>query len=74
VADEGACETPVEYDRHALALHLAWIEPLDRALPRGAADLLRRIEIGAVNRGGIIVIALHRGALTGDCGHRNALA
>src|SRR4030095_15168729 len=71
---QAAPTPPIEHDRHALALHLARIEPLDRALARCTTDFLRGIEIGAVDRGGIVIIALHRGALTGDCAHRYALA
>ena len=53
---------------------LARVEPLDRALAGAAADLFRRFEIGGVQRGGIIVVALHAGAFAGDRRHRDAVA
>src|SRR6478672_3171195 len=74
MADERAGDPAVEHDRHAFGLHLARVEPLDGALAGRASDLLRWIEVGAVERGGIVVVALHRGALAGDCRHRYALA
>src|SRR6201993_703082 len=74
MADERASDPAVEHDRYSFALHLARIEPLDGALAGRASDLLRWIEVGAVERGGIVVVALHRGALAGDCRHRYALA
>src|SRR5262249_54606934 len=71
---EPAGAPPVEHHGHPFALHLARIEPLDRALAGRTSDLLGRIEVGAVERGGVVVIALHGGALAGDRRHRHALA
>ena len=64
----------IEHHRHLARRHLARIEPLDRALAGGAADLLRRLQIGGVPHARIIVIALHAGAFAGDRGHRQAVA
>src|SRR5262245_63680949 len=50
MADERSRYPPVEYDRDALGLHFARVEPFDRALARRAPDLVRRVEIGAMHR------------------------
>src|SRR5258707_11406007 len=50
------------------------MDRLEGALAGGASDLLGWMEFGAVERGEIVVVALHRGALAGDCRHRYALA
>jgi hypothetical protein len=74
MADHRARHPPVEHDRHPLGLDLARIEPLDRALAGGAPDPFGRIEIGAVDHRGIVVVALHRGALARDRHRHHALA
>ena len=42
--------------------------------PGRAPDLLGGLQIGAVQRGRIVVVALHTGAFAGDRRHRHALA
>ena len=72
--DERSRDALVEHHGHAARRDLARIEPLHRALAGGAADLLRRLEIGAVARRGEIVVAFHAGAFAGDRLDRHAVA
>src|SRR5580658_2260359 len=51
----------VKHDRHAAGRHLMRIEAFDRTLASAAADGLRVLEIGSVQRRGKIVVALHPG-------------
>src|SRR3981081_438851 len=74
MTDERTCDPPVEYDRCPVGLDLARIEAPDRPLAGRASHLLGRIEIGAVDRRGIVVVPLHRGAFAHDPRHCNALA
>src|SRR5665811_2341402 len=59
VRNQRAGHSAVEHHRHFAGGYLAWVEPLERALAGGAADLLRRLQIGGVQHRGIIVVALH---------------
>ena len=74
MTDERTGHARIEHHRHFLGRDLARIEPRDRALAGGAADLLRRFEVAQVQRRGKIVIAFHRGALARDRAHRQAVA
>src|ERR1035437_8383373 len=74
VRNQRAGHSAVEHHRHFAGGYLSWVEPLERALAGGAADLLRRLQIGGVQHRGMIVVALHAGAFTGDRGHRQAVA
>ena len=48
--DERTGNARIEHHRHAARRHLARIEPLDRALAGGAADLVRRFKVGGMQR------------------------
>ena len=73
MADERTRHPTVEDDGHAFRFDFTRIEPRDRALSGSASDFLRRFEIRTVQRTGIIVVTLHRGAFTGNSRHRDAL-
>ena len=68
--DDRAGDARIEHHRHLARRYLARIDPLDGALAGSAPDFFRALQIGRMQRGRIIVIALHAGALAGDRRHR----
>src|ERR1700733_1900531 len=74
VADQRAGNAWVEYDRPLAGFDLARIGAGDRTLAGAAADVLGRNQIGGMRGGCEIIVALHRGPLAGNRGHRDALA
>ena len=63
----------IEHHGHALRFCLARIEPRYRALAGGSADRCGGLEVGGMQRRGVIVILLHAGAVAGDRGHGNGM-
>ena len=74
MADQRSGNPGIEHHRHLAGLDLARIGARHRALAGLAADAFGRSEIGGVRRRGVIVVALHAGAVADDRGHRDALA
>ena len=73
MAGHTARHARIEHDRDAAGLRLAGAEAPDNALSRHGAYLPRRREVGIVETGGIIVVALHRGALARNDAYRTRM-
>ena len=73
MAGHTARHARIEHDRNAAGLRLAGAEAPDNACSRLGAYLARRREVGIVETGGIIVVALHRGSLARDDAYRTRM-
>src|SRR5262245_41645970 len=71
--NQRAGRTRIEHDRHLAGRNLPWVKPRDGSGTGAVADFFGTFKIGRVTHGGIIVVALHAGALAGDRGHRKAV-
>src|SRR4029077_7829362 len=50
-----------------------WIEPCEGTLARAATYLFRAFEIRCVPYRRVVIVALHGGAVTCDCGYRQTM-
>ena len=73
MADQRAGNARIEHHGKPPGRDLARVEPAHRALAGAVPDFLRALEIGGVQRGSEVVVALHRGAVAGDRDHREIM-
>ena len=63
----------IKHHRHAAGGDFTRIEAFDRAFAGASPDRLRAFEVGGMQCGGEIVVALHPRAVAGNCRHGDAV-